>query len=159
MEAILFAIGTFVSTLLGGWFGIKNRDRLHYIISFTAGVLIAVAFFDILPEMFNIVSEHSLNITHAMVAVVVGFFTQWLQWAPVTRVKFFHYIYTAIPFVSIALALILDRLWQWNKLGKSIAVLYLLAVIGMFIYWFPLLNGMHISDTYFRQHMWFKSWI
>ena len=74
MEAILFSIGTFISTLLGGLFGIKNRDRLHYIISFTAGVLIAVAFFDILPEMFSIVTEKGLDVSRGMIAVVVGFF-------------------------------------------------------------------------------------
>lgn len=91
--------------------------------------------------------------------VVTGFFTQWLQWSPVTRVKFFHYIYTAIPFVAIALALALDKLWQSGQIGKVAVALYLLTVIGMFIYWYPLLNGMLITDAYFRQHMWFKSWI
>lgn len=74
MEAILFSIGTFISTLLGGFFGIKNKDRLHLVISFTAGVLIGVAFFDILPEIFEMVEESNLSITYAMVALVGGFF-------------------------------------------------------------------------------------
>lgn len=74
MEAILFSIGTFISTLLGGLFGIKNRDRLHLVISFTAGVLIGVAFFDILPEIFEMVQESNLSVTTAMVALVAGFF-------------------------------------------------------------------------------------
>ena len=91
--------------------------------------------------------------------IVTGFFTQWLQWAPVTRVKFFHYIYTAIPFIAVALAVLLDKLWQQSPLGKALTVLYLIAVIGMFIYWYPLLNGMRITDVYFRQHMWSPSWI
>ncbi len=73
MQPLLFGIGTFVSTMLGGLFGIKHRQRLHLIISFTAGVLLAVCFFDILPEMLNIVTEHHLNLTGAMVAVVIGF--------------------------------------------------------------------------------------
>lgn len=74
MEAVLFSIGAFISTLLGGLFGIKNRDRLHLVISFTAGVLIGVAFFDIVPEMFEMVEERGLDITYAMVALVAGFF-------------------------------------------------------------------------------------
>jgi ZIP family zinc transporter len=73
MEAILLSLGTFVSTFIGGLFGIKHRDRLHTIISFTAGVLIAVAFFDILPEVFQITTEQKLPIIYGMIAVVCGF--------------------------------------------------------------------------------------
>lgn len=73
MEAILFGIGTFISTLAGGYFGIRNRERLHLIISFTAGVLIAVVFFDIIPEIFASLQQNNLDITGAMVAIVVGF--------------------------------------------------------------------------------------
>src|SRR5690242_13973759 len=73
MEAILLAMGAFLSTLAGGLFGIRNRAHLHLIISFTAGVLVGVAFFDILPEVFRIIMENQLSATSAMIAVVVGF--------------------------------------------------------------------------------------
>lgn len=73
MEAILLSISTFVSTLLGGVFGIKHKDKLHYIMSFTAGVLIAVCFFDILPEVVSLTIEQHLNMTNAFIALVIGF--------------------------------------------------------------------------------------
>lgn len=73
MEPILLSLGTFLSTFFGGLFGIKYRDRLHFIISFTAGVLIAVAFFEILPEVFEISSEQQAPIIYGMIAVVAGF--------------------------------------------------------------------------------------
>ncbi len=73
MEAILFSFLTFVSTALGGLFAIKNREKLHFIMSFTAGVLLAVCFFDILPEAFKIVTENNLDVTGLTVATVVGF--------------------------------------------------------------------------------------
>lgn len=73
MEAIIFSFFTFVSTTLGGLFAMKNHDRLHYVMSFTAGVLLAVCFFDILPEAFNIVSENKLSITPLSIAIVAGF--------------------------------------------------------------------------------------
>ncbi len=75
MEAILFSFLTFVSTTLGGLFAIKNHNRLHYVMSFTAGVLLAVSFFEILPEAFNIVSENKLSFTPLSIAIVVGFVT------------------------------------------------------------------------------------
>lgn len=75
MEAILFSFLAFISTALGGLFSLKNRKSLHLIMSFTAGVLIAVCFFDILPEIFSIVSENKLDITPALIAIVAGFLT------------------------------------------------------------------------------------
>ena len=73
MEALIFSIITFFSTSLGGLFALKFKDKLHYIMSFTAGVLIAVCFFDIIPEAFLLISVNKLSITPMMVAVVVGF--------------------------------------------------------------------------------------
>jgi zinc transporter ZupT len=73
MEAFLLTIGSFLSTLTGGLFGVRYRARLSLIISFTAGVLVGVAFFDILPEVFRTITKNNLSVTPPMVAIVVGF--------------------------------------------------------------------------------------
>ena len=73
IQAIVLALAAFVSTFCGGLFGIKYRSKLHYIISFTAGVLIAVAFFDIIPELFSITTQYNIPIRQAMLAIVSGF--------------------------------------------------------------------------------------
>lgn len=73
MQVILFAIATFISTLAGGFFAIRHRERLHLIMSFTAGVLIAVCFFDIMPEIFSISTENGGEPTGALIAIVIGF--------------------------------------------------------------------------------------
>jgi zinc transporter ZupT len=73
MNAILMSCLAFVSTLVGGLCGFRYRDRLHLVISFTSGVLIAVCFFEILPEIFSLAIEHHLEITPSLVALVLGF--------------------------------------------------------------------------------------
>lgn len=73
MIPILVALATFVSTLLGGLTAYRHRERLHLIISFSAGVLIAVIFFDILPEIFDLTSAHNLSPLPALSAIVIGF--------------------------------------------------------------------------------------
>lgn len=73
MEAIFFSLLSFVSTFLGGLFALKNRDKLHLIMSFTAGVLVGVAFFDLLPEIFSLTTEIHSQVIVPMVALVVGF--------------------------------------------------------------------------------------
>ncbi len=72
-ETVFFSSSTFISTLAGGLFGIRNRDRLHLIMSFTVGVLLAVCFFDILPEIIQITAENNLDIQPALIAIIVGF--------------------------------------------------------------------------------------
>lgn len=73
MQALVLSFFTIISTTLGGLFGIKYHDKLHYIMSFTAGVVLAVAFFDILPEAFEITSKNSFGITPFSIAIMVGF--------------------------------------------------------------------------------------
>ena len=73
MIAVALSLATFVSTLVGGLFALKFRERLHYLLSFTAGVLLGVVSFDVLPEIFEIAHRHALGATAAMVSLVVGF--------------------------------------------------------------------------------------
>lgn len=69
----LLLLTTFASTFIGGLVALKNVDRLHRILGFTAGVLLGVVAFDILPETFKLAHEHNLDPGRAMVALVVGF--------------------------------------------------------------------------------------
>lgn len=47
---ILIAIAAFCATLLGGLFALRLKDRLHLILGFSAGAVLGVVFFDLLPE-------------------------------------------------------------------------------------------------------------
>jgi zinc transporter, ZIP family len=49
---IILASATLVSTGLGGMAALRFRDRLHLLLGFSSGAVIAVAIFDILPEVF-----------------------------------------------------------------------------------------------------------
>jgi ZIP family zinc transporter len=73
MEAVIFSIATFFSTFFGGLFSIKFKDKLHAIMCFTAGVLVGVFSFDIMPEIINEVKEHNFDPAGVMVAFVVGY--------------------------------------------------------------------------------------
>lgn len=73
MLPILFTISTFFSTLCGGLFALRNRRWLRYIMGFTAGVILGVVAFDLLPELFGILSERHMSTMWPMVALVSGF--------------------------------------------------------------------------------------
>jgi len=44
------ALGAFVATMLGGIFAMALRQRLYLVLGFSAGAVIGVAFFDLMPE-------------------------------------------------------------------------------------------------------------
>jgi ZIP family zinc transporter len=75
MTPVLIALVTFGSTALGGLFALRHRDRLHRILGFTAGVLLGVVAFDLLPEIDDLAHATGTAFSDAMVALVIGFLT------------------------------------------------------------------------------------
>jgi zinc transporter ZupT len=71
------AAATCVATMIGGWVGISLRDRLHLVLAFSAGAVIGVAFFDLLPEAVELgasTGPHSLVGPRAILAMAgLGF--------------------------------------------------------------------------------------
>jgi len=67
----VIAFGTFVSTLSGGLFALRFQDRLHLILGFSAGSVLGVAFFDLLPEAI-VLGQGPVSTTTSIVAL--GFF-------------------------------------------------------------------------------------
>ena len=71
--AVALALLTFVSTGLGGIFALRHRDRLHLILGFTAGVILGVVAFDVLPEISNLAGSTHTDFTVQMIALAGGF--------------------------------------------------------------------------------------
>lgn len=70
MTLTFIAIGAFCFTFLGGLFALRFRDTLHLILGFSAGAVIGVAFFDLLPEALELAGEtFSVPTITAMVAI------------------------------------------------------------------------------------------
>jgi ZIP family zinc transporter len=73
MVPILLASATFLSTLAGGLTALRHKDSLHRFLGYTAGVLLGVVAFDLLPEIFEQLKAIHHTPTGAMIALVVGF--------------------------------------------------------------------------------------
>ena len=68
MNLILYvlALATFVFTLAGGFFALRFKKILPFFFAFASGSLIAVAFFDILPESLQLSQSANLPIRYIM---------------------------------------------------------------------------------------------
>ena len=68
--AIALSAAAFLMTLLGGLLALKLQDRLHLILGFSAGAVIGVAFFDLIPEAVSLTGTRgSASMTVAVVAI------------------------------------------------------------------------------------------
>src|SRR5581483_9783635 len=103
---IFFSLLTFVSTFVGGLVGLKYKKHLHLILGFTAGVLLAVVAFDILPEIHRL-SPLDKNFASGMIALVLGFLIFHIveKWILIHHMHEEHYGEHKHPTVGIASAL------------------------------------------------------
>src|SRR5215475_6920872 len=69
---IPIALGTTVATLIGGFFALAMRDRLHLVLGFSAGAVLGVAFFDLMPEALSV--GHNIDPRALMATMALGFF-------------------------------------------------------------------------------------
>ncbi len=82
---IWISIATLISTLLGGMFALRFRDKLHLILGFSAGAIIGVAFFDLLPEAIALGGKN-YDIAFITSVTALGF----IIYTILDRFVFFH---------------------------------------------------------------------
>jgi zinc transporter ZupT len=86
MKTLLIGLATFLSTLLGGTFALRHKDKLHLIVGFSAGAVIGVAFFDLLPEAVEL-SGAAHDISYVSLMIGIGF----LAYLMLDRVIVLHF--------------------------------------------------------------------
>lgn len=71
--ALILGGAAVVATLLGGAFALRYQDKLHLILGFSAGAVLGVALFDLLPEAFDLATKRYSTPTVTLF-VAAGFF-------------------------------------------------------------------------------------
>ncbi|WP_199506266.1 ZIP family metal transporter [Geodermatophilus sp. TF02-6] len=66
-------MGTVLSTVSGGVFALRCSSRLRLILGLTAGVVLGVVAFDLLPELFDLTQRTGTPTRTVMVALVAAF--------------------------------------------------------------------------------------
>jgi ZIP family zinc transporter len=71
--AIALAAVTAIATTAGGFLAIRSRDRLHLVLGLSAGLLLGLVAFDLLPEIFELNTKTFGNVPVVSIAFVLGF--------------------------------------------------------------------------------------
>ncbi|PJE64966.1 permease [Candidatus Saccharibacteria bacterium CG10_big_fil_rev_8_21_14_0_10_47_8] len=73
MIIFLSSLAAAIAALGGGYLAFKSRNRLNLALGFTAGVILGLVAFDLLPEIFDISRNTGLDPIWPMIALVSGF--------------------------------------------------------------------------------------
>jgi ZIP family zinc transporter len=71
--AIGLAALTAIATTTGGFIAIKSKDRLHIVLGLSAGLLLGLVAFDLLPEVFEMGTKEFLHAPVVSIALIAGF--------------------------------------------------------------------------------------
>ena len=71
--AIVFAAITVIATTLGGYIALRASDRFHLVLGLSAGLLLGLVGFDLLPEVFEMNHNTFLGVPAVSVALLAGF--------------------------------------------------------------------------------------
>lgn len=86
-------------------------------------------------------------------------FAYWLPWALSPRkLVFLYHFLPSLPFVILIIAYFLDLIWTKSKYGKVFVIAYLIAAFGMFVYLYPILVAIPVSNNSLGRFLWLKSW-
>ena len=71
--AITFAAITVLATTFGGYVALKSSDRFHLVLGLSAGLLLGLVGFDLLPEIFQMNTADIGGIRSVSLAILIGF--------------------------------------------------------------------------------------
>jgi len=95
---------------------------------------------------------------HVCLFLVTIFLFQWLPYALISRTLFLYHFYFNTPILILATAYLINKSWSTRR-GKTIVLIYLVAVATLFAIFYPVISGMP-TPYYWRDGLrWFRSWV
>jgi len=73
MLVIVLATTTVIATFFGGLLALRAKDRFHLVLGLSAGLLLGLVGFDLLPEIFEMNSQDLIGVKTVSVALIAGF--------------------------------------------------------------------------------------
>jgi len=73
MLVIALAATTVLATFSGGMLALRAKDRFHLVLGLSAGLLLGLVGFDLLPEIFKMNTDNLIGVRTISVALIAGF--------------------------------------------------------------------------------------
>ncbi len=118
-----------------------------------------ILFMLFIPSLFWIRKHASHHKNPLSFIAIIGILIFWLPSIIMGKTGLFYHFFPALPFMTILIAIMIDEMWEsTSEQLPYIATLLVILIFLAYIFFFPLWTALPINDTYFNQHLWFKSW-
>ena len=102
----------------------------------------------------------------AYLLLFIAYFAQWLPWVASPRMLFEYHFFPNDAIILLADTIALQWLWERSQrsdgereLARWGIGVFLLGTLVMFVFFYPVLAGDHITWAQWHDRMWFRHWV
>jgi len=110
------------------------------------------------PKILKQRFRFSLKDNLPAVFILVIFFFQWLAYIFISRGTYIYHFYSNVPLICLASAFIISKFWS-NRWAKILTIVYLAAVVGLFVLFYPIISGSPTTTSIINSLKWFRNWV
>ncbi|HIJ87193.1 MAG TPA: phospholipid carrier-dependent glycosyltransferase [Desulfuromonadales bacterium] len=90
--------------------------------------------------------------------ILLALICQYLPWIGINRMAFIYHFFSTVPFMILCIVTALKSAENCCPHFRRVTWGYLGIAAGLFIIFYPVLSGMHISRDYIAMLKWFPTW-
>lgn len=110
-----------------------------------------------LISVFFLVFEFLKKRTVPYLLVLLSYLIFFILWFHSPRIMFNYHYLASTAFLTIASAIVLDKLWR-IKNGKILSIAILSSMFILFLFFYPIWTAVSIPTSFNEHYFWLKSW-
>jgi len=89
--------------------------------------------------------------------ILVAIFTALIPYLSISRIMFMYHYFPVLPFMMLSIVMLIKDIEEKIKF-KKIYLIYIVIIALIFIYFYPVVSGMTVSEEYIESTKWLETW-
>lgn len=89
--------------------------------------------------------------------IIVAILTALIPYLSISRIMFMYHYFPVLPFMMLSIVMFIKDIESKIRF-KKIYLIYIVITILVFIYFYPVVSGMEVPETYIESTKWLDSW-
>jgi len=89
--------------------------------------------------------------------IITVILTALIPYLSINRIMFMYHYFPVLPFMMLSIVMLIKDIESRIKF-KKIYLIYIIIIIAVFIYFYPVVSGMTVPEKYIESTKWLDSW-